>query len=272
MTLSVTSAPANALAILQALSPSASSQSSSNAAASVTSTASTTSATSAQAGGVSTGAGAGAVQSLYAILDCVGQAVTTADAADAAGQTVIGLLQQMRDASGQAADPTTSTDQRAGLIEHVRTISRQIGPALSSATVNGANLVDGSMASGLKVVLGDSATASLTPVDLTLGGSTLGVSADASVATATAAASTFVSLGDAIGAAGSALSTLRAQADQISAHGSAVQTLGQALASPDQDGGDSVRLMALQLSQQLSSQPCAIVNQSPQSILSLFRS
>ena len=68
------------------------------------------------------------------------------------------------------------------------------------------------------------------------------------------------------------MSTLRAQADQISAHGSAVQTLGQALASPDQDGGDSVRLMALQLSQQLSSQTSAIANQSPQSILSLFRS
>ncbi len=110
-------------------------------------------------------------------------------------------------------------------------------------------------------------------MDLTLGGSTLGLSADATVATPQGAASALADLGGAIGAAGVGLSTLQTQADQIGAHADFVQTLGQALASPelaspDADGGDSVRLMALQV----AAQPSAIANQSPLSILSLFRS
>ena len=264
MSLSVTpsalGAP-NTLALLQALSQPAS----------LPSTASPAAAIAAADPSVSTSASAGA-QGLFSVADGVSQALTAADAADAAGQSVIGLLQQLRTAAGQAADPSTSDDQRAALDSQFQAGAGQIAPTLSAATAGGANLVDGSLASGLKVALGAGTTASLTPVDLSLGGSTLALPADASLATADGAAAAFASLGGAIGRASAGLSTLQTQADQISAHSGFVQTLGQALASPDQDGGDSVRLLALQVSQQLSAQPSAIANQSPQSILSLFRS
>ena len=267
MSLSVSSAT-SALAALQALSAQAAgagATSSTPASASPSSTASpTTRDTTSVAGGDTLG--------LYALVQGAGQAATAADAADAAGQSVLGLLQQLRARADTAADPATSTASRASLDAGFQAIAAQIGPTLAAAGVNGVNLVDGSLDSGLKVALGDGTSASLMPADLTLGGPTLRLSADASVATATAAASAFSTLGAAIGATGSALDTLRGQADQIGAHVGFVQSLGQALAAPADDSGDSVRLLALQVSQQLSVQSGAVANASPQSILSLFRS
>jgi flagellin-like hook-associated protein FlgL len=43
------------------------------------------------------------------------------------------------------------------------------------------------------------------------------------------------------------------------------------LAAPQDDSADSVRLLALQVSQQLAGQSSAVANASPQSVLSLFR-
>ncbi len=270
MTLSVTSAP-SALAALQALPL----QGAANPADSGTRTAAGTTFSKSASfvrDAAPTTAAQSQTQSLYALADGAGQASTAADAADAAGQGVLGLLQQLRDAAGASASPSTSSDARAALQAQFQANAGQIAPTLAGATVNGVNLLDGSLSGGLKVALSDGTTASLTPVDLSLGGSVLALTSDASVATATAAASAFASLGEAIGTAGSALSTLRSQADQISAHSSFVQTLGQAVASPSDDGGDSARLLALHVSQQLSGLSSSVANASPQSILSLFRS
>ena len=264
MSLSVTSAP-DTLALLQALSRQVPSQPA--AGAGRTSATDQTSTTAAPSVSAST-----SFPNPPSVADGVAQALTSADAADAAGQSVIGLLQQLRAAAGQAADPLTSADDRAALNQQFQASAAQIAPTLAGATVNGANLVDGSLSSGLKVALGGGATASLTPVDLSLGGSTLSLPADASLATSDGAAAAFTSLGGAIGSASAGLSTLQTQADQISAHAGFVQTLGHALASSDQGGGDSARLLVLQVSQQLSAQPASIANQSPQAILSLFRS
>ncbi len=265
MTLSVTSAT-GALAALQALSAQTSTTPSTSGLATTAASATPTAHDIVQASG---GQAPGA-QGLGPLMNGISQAVTAADAASAAGQTVVGLLQQMRDAAGVAAHAETPADQRAVLDGHFQSGAAGIGEALSGATVNGVNLIDGSRRAGLKVSLGDGAAASLTPTDLSLGGSKLGISTALSIATATAASSAFSSLGQAIGVAGAALAGLQGQADQISAHAGAVQTLAQAIPSSGDD--DGVRLMALQLGQQLSGQSSAIANQSPQAILALFRS
>jgi len=210
--------------------------------------------------------------SLFAAVDGMGQALSAADAAGAAGGAVLDLLQQMRDAAGQASDPTVADATRASLQHAFRAAAGSLAPTLAGATVNGTNLLDGSMKRGLKAPLGDGATASLTPLDLTLGGPTIDVPPDASIATAEDAASLSDTLGQAIGAAGQALSGLQNQADRLRAHGGALQALGATLASPADDGGDSIRLMALQVSQSLSASQGAIANAAPQAILSLFRS
>ena len=268
MNLSVSSPAASALAALQALSLQAGASGSSQTAATIPAAASPfdASATSISAATASAGS------SLYALVEGAGQATTAADAAGAAGSTVLDLLQQLRQTAAHAADPSLSSADRQALDAGFRQAAGQIDPTLAAATVNGANLVDGSQASSLKVALGDGSVASLTPLNLTLGGPILGFGAETSVATATAAASAFATLGEAIGAAGSALGTLGGQAAQITAHVGFVQNYSQALASPSDDGGDSVRLLALQLSQQLSTQTTAVANAAPQSILSLFRS
>jgi hypothetical protein len=211
-----------------------------------------------------------AAQSLYAAVNGVGQALTAADAADAAGQTVLGLLQQMREAAGVASAPESTADDLDQARSTFQSAASQFGPALAGAGVGDVNLVDGSMVSGLKVPLGDGANASLSPTNLSLGGPIVGT--PAGVDTATAASDTFEALGSAIGAASGALSALRSQADQINAHAGVVQQFGQALAAPEGDGDDSVRLLALQVSQQLAAQPQPVANAAPQSVLSLFRS
>ncbi len=278
MSLNVTSAP-QTLALLQALSlQNSGSQATAQTSSAQTSGAQTSGAqtssasTLAATASASTVTAGGAVQQMFAAADGVAQALTAADAAGAAGQGVIGLLQQMHAYAGQAADPAASAGDRAALERQFQASARQIAPTLSGATVNGLNLVDGSMASSLKVTLGDGSTASLTPVDLTLGGSTLGAAAQPFLATPQAAASASASIGTALGGASAGLSTLQTQADQISAHTDFVQTLASASATSADVDGDSARLLALQVSQQLSGQTTAIANGAPQSILSLFRS
>ena len=216
--------------------------------------------------------GANATQGLFAQVDGVGQALTAADAAHAAGQSVLGLLQQMRDAAGQASDPATPDTERARLGQQFQAHAAQIGPTLSGAAVNGVNLVDGSAGTGLKVALGDGSATTLSAANLGLGGPTLALPPDASVTTVTAASHAFSALGDALGATSAALATMRGQADQISAHAGFVQTLSQAAAAPQDDSADSVRLLALQVSQQLAGLSASVANASPSSVLSLFRS
>src|SRR5215813_5087372 len=64
------------------------------------------------------------------------------------------------------------------------------------------------------------------------------------------------------------------QTDQIAAHAGLVAQASQSLQAigshPDLDG-DGARLLALQVSQQLSSQSQSIANQAPQALLSLLR-
>ena len=264
MSLSVSSPAASALAALQALSLQAGASGSSQPATTAVSGPSLF-------GANSVIATASAGSSLYALVEGAGQATTVADAASATGSSVLDLLQQLRQTAASAADTSLSSADREALNADFQATAGQINPTLADAAVNGVNLVDGSQASSLKVALGDGSSASLTPLNLTLGGPTVGLSPRASVATATAAASAFATLGDAIGATSSALATLGSQADQITAHLGFVQSFNQVLASPGGDDGDSARLLALQLSQQLSGQTISMANASPQSILSLFR-
>jgi flagellin len=211
-----------------------------------------------------------AVQGAYVAADAVSQALTAADAAGAAGQTVLGLLHQMQSLAGQASVPGLSSTDRAQLSARFQDAAGQIGPALSGAGVNGLNLVDGSQQASVKLALADGATASLTPANLAPGGPVLGT--PPGVDTATAASSSLLTLGTALGAASDALSTLQGQAAQVDAHAGFVQQLGLSSAPSGDDGGDSVRLLALQISQQLSAQPSGVANAAPQAVLSLFRS
>lgn len=199
-------------------------------------------------------------------------AATSLDVALTASASVEQLLQQLRQDAVSAADPTLSSDDRASLNSGFQADLAQIQKTVTGASAGGVNLLDGSAVNGVS----QPGVATLTGVNLSLGGPLIGVAADASLSDpATASA-----LADQLGAA---LDNVSGAVGQIAAQGQAVQNHLQVLAqaslslSPSASGGissdlssDGARLMALQVQQQLSVGGGALANQSPNAILALF--
>lgn len=213
------------------------------------------------------GAGAG----VYAASQGVGQALSAADAAASAGQSVLGLLTQMRQVAAQAGGTDLATAARQALDQAFQAGAAAISPTLQSAAVGGVNLVDGS-SPPLKVTLGDGAQTALPTLDLRSDGPTLALGG-ATLATAADAATAQGQVETAIQGASGALAGLQARAGALATHAALVQSAGQTAVAPSADAGDDgARLLALQVSQQLSAQTNAIANATPQQILALFRS
>jgi len=180
-----------------------------------------------------------------------------ADAAAASGSLIEGLLAQMRDAAVSAADPNVGGDARSALNAGFQSGLTQIQAAIGAASVDGANLLDGSGA-------GQSGLAAF---DFSLGGPLIGVGANASLNEPQAAAALVNQLDAALGDVGDAVTALGAQSDALQAGGltSAAGGVDPAL---DADGA---RLAALQVQQQIAAGAGAIGNQAPAAVLALFR-
>ena len=243
-----------------------------------------------QSGTAGTTAGAGATSLLNAltssqdpsasIIDLSGGTAATAgvsaglatsasiaDAAVASGTTIEGLLAQMRQDAVSASDPTLDSDSRAALDSGFKANLAQIQQAISGASVGGVNLLDGSATSGANV-----SAATLTGVNLSLGGPLIGVGANASLSDPTSAAAIANQLGTAIDKVGDAVDQISAQGQAIESHLSVVAQAGLGITGVN--GGldaDGARLAALQVQQQLSLSNGAVASQSPNAILSLFQ-
>jgi flagellin len=178
----------------------------------------------------------------------------------AAGTSIQSLLAQMRDDAVSASNTALDSTSRAALNADFKTNLAQIQQAIASADVGGVNLIDGSVSGAANV-----SAATLTGVNLSLGGPLIGVGADAS------------QLGSAIGNVGQAVDQISAQGQAIDSHLSLLAQAGLSL-SPAVAGAvntgldsDGARLAALQVQQQLSLAGGGIANQSPNAILSLFQ-
>jgi len=195
-----------------------------------------------------------------------------ADAAVAAGSLVEGLLVQMRQDALGAADPSLDGDSRAALDQGFRTGLAQIQKAIASAGVAGVNLLDGSV-TGLANV----SSATLSGVNLSLGGPVIGVGPDATLSDPAGSATIADSLAAAIDKVGQAIGRISAQSQAIESHLGLVAQAGQALSSGvagQVNGGldgDGARLAALQVQQQLTLTNASIGNTAPNAILSLFQ-
>jgi len=192
-----------------------------------------------------------------------------ADAAVSAGSLIEGLLAQMRQDALTASDVTLDSDSRAALSQGFRDNLGQIQKAIGAAGVAGVNLLDGTVNGPAAI-----GAATLTGVDLSLGGPVIGVGADASLADPAAAAAIAGQLGAAIDRVGQAVGAISAEGQAIEGH---LQLVAQASLSGLQgqvDGGldaDGARLAALSAQQQLSLANAGIANQAPNAILSLFQ-
>src|SRR5271169_4109396 len=99
-----------------------------------------------------------------------------ADSAVAAGTTIEGLLAQMRQDAVTASNPNLDSDSRAALDSGFKANLAAIQKAVTSAGVDGTNLIDGSVNGAANV-----SAATLTGVNLSVGGPLIGVGADASL-------------------------------------------------------------------------------------------
>jgi flagellin len=192
-----------------------------------------------------------------------------ADAAVAAGTTVESLLARMRQDATSAADPGLDSGGRAALDTDFKANLAQIQQAIASASVGGVNLLDGSVNGAANV-----SAATLTGVNLSLGGPVIGLTADASLTDPTSAAAIASQLGGAIDKVGQAVDQISAQGQAIESHLSVVAQAGLVGVGASVDGGldaDGARLAALQVQQQLSLSGGAIASQAPNAVLSLFQ-
>ena len=221
------------------------------------------------------------VSSLQAVTDSLNRATSIADVTSAAGQSISDLLNSMKQKVVAAQDPSLDTASRAALNADYTALVKQIQQVITSATFDGANILNGSISGGgLRFIADADATAYITlqTQNMSLGGSIITLAATSTIGTYTAATTVASALTTTIVNVNAALARLGAQQNQIEAHNKFVSKLSDALTSGignlvDADmAHESARLQALQVQQQLGTQALSIANQAPQIILSLFKS
>lgn len=219
------------------------------------------------------------IGALSAVKMSLDRATSVSDVALTAGETVSDLLNVLKEKVVAAMDPSIDTASRNALDGDFKATLKQITQALTNASFDGANLLNGSLTSNIRFLANADANAyiTLSVKNLSLGGSILTIAAGASITTATLATSVLTQLNASIANVNQALGDLGAQAKQIEAHNTFISKLTDVLNSGignlvDADlAKESARLQALQVQQQLGAQALSIANQAPQIVLSLFQ-
>ncbi len=216
--------------------------------------------------------------SLNAVKDSLARGSSTIDVALAAGESVSDLLSQMKEKALAASEATLDSSSRDALNEDFKALRDQISKAVENAEFNGTNLLDGSTTSvGALANANGTSTLTVMAEDLTLGGSVVTVASTDSIGTATAASAMMTTVQDSIDAVSASLARLGTASKSYAMHQSFVSKLQDAIDAGvgnlvDADlAKESAKFQALQTKQQLGVQALSIANQTPQSILSLFR-
>jgi flagellin len=219
------------------------------------------------------------VGALGAVKQSLDRATAVADVALSAGESISDLLNQLKEKVVAAKDGSLKTQSRELLNNDFQALLRAIKSAIDNATFDGANILNGSLTTGIKFLANSDASqfVTLSAKNLTLGGSVISLSLSDSLMTLTGATAALTDLDSSITKLNAALGSIGAQAKQIEAHNGFVSKLTDTLEAGigslvDADlAKESARLQALQVQQQLGAQALSIANQAPQIILSLFR-
>jgi flagellin len=216
--------------------------------------------------------------SLNAVKDSLARGSSTIDVALAAGESVSDLLVQMKEKALAASEATLDASARSALNEDFVALRDQIAKAVENADFNGSNLLNGSAAAiGALANANGTSTMTVTGENLSLGGTVVSVAATDSIGTASAAAAMMTTVQDSIDAVSASLARLGTASKSFAMHQTFVSKLQDAIDAGvgnlvDADlAKESAKLQALQTKQQLGVQALSIANQTPQSILSLFR-
>jgi flagellin len=218
----------------------------------------------------------GDVAGYSAVTESLNRGTSAVDVAMSAGQSISDLLIQMKQQALSASDQSLSTTDRQALNVDFAALRDQITSIVSNAKFNGFDMIDGSTTQITALASSDGtqhitvAAQTMTLAALSLTGATIGTQSSASSMIAT--------IETALTSVDSKLATLSSGAKKFSIQTSFVSQLSDTVTSGignlvDADmATESAELTALQTKQQLGVQALSIANQSPEIILSLFKS
>ncbi|MEM1102960.1 MAG: flagellin [Pseudomonadota bacterium] len=217
------------------------------------------------------------IGALNAVDQSLNRAISISDVALAAGEAISDILVQMKEKVLAANDSSLDQVSRNAYNEDFVALRNQINTIIENAIFDGANLIDGSVAS-IEVLADAEAqnVITVTSEDLSLSGTIMSITTTMSLTTLTAASSALTALESSITNVNAALARIGSTGKTLETHEVFVGKLQDTLETGvgnlvDADlATESARLQALQVQQQLGVQALSIANQQPQLILSLF--
>jgi flagellin len=214
--------------------------------------------------------------SLNAVKDSLSRGQSTIDVALAAGDTITDLLMKMKEKALAASDTSLNSASLKALKTDFDSLRDQITKAADNAQFNGVSLANGKVAE--LVFLSNADGENFTVKAQTLGLQGLGLSTTGTTFTTASEAKAMISdIANALLTATNKLSSLGTASTGLDTHLTFVGKLQDSLDAGvgnlvDADlAKESAKLQSLQTKQQLGVQALSIANQSPQSILSLFK-
>ena len=213
--------------------------------------------------------------SLNAVKDSLQRGQSTIDVGLAAGDTITDLLGKMKEKALAASDTSLNTASFNALVSDFNSLRDQITKAVTNAKFNGVSLVDGTTTKLQFLSNSDGVAYTVSAKTLSLVG--LGLSATASFTTAASAKTMIDTVTKSMTTATNKLANLGTSSTGLDMHLTFTGKLQDSLDAGvgnlvDADlAKESAKLQSLQTKQQLGVQALSIANQTPQSILSLFK-
>ena len=220
----------------------------------------------------------GAVAGYQAVNDSLSRGSSAIDVALSAGQSISDLLIQLKTKALAASDSSLDTTSRQALNQDFVALRDQITTIVKNAVFNGINLVDGSTTQITALASSDGTRRITTSAQkLSLSGAIVTIKTTNTISTQAKASTLVATIQTSLTNVNSSLAKLSAGAKKFSIQSTFTSKLADTLTAGigqlvDADlAKESAKLQSLQVKQQLGVQALSIANQSPQTILSLFK-
>ena len=213
--------------------------------------------------------------SLNSVKDSLQRGQSTIDVALAAGDTITDLLTKMKEKALAASDTSLNTASFNALKADFESLRDQLQKAAENAKFNGVSLADGSTTKLSFLANEDGSNFTVTAQTLSLTG--IGLTAASTFTDAATAKTMIATITTSLQTATNKLSSLGTSSVGLDTHLTFVGKLQDSLDAGvgnlvDADlAKESAKLQSLQTKQQLGVQALSIANQTPQTILSLFK-
>ena len=220
----------------------------------------------------------GNVAGFASVISSLNNGGSLIDTAMSAGQSISDLLIQLKQQALSASDTSLDTSSRQAINANFTALRDQITSIVKNAVFNGTNLVDGST-NKIEALAASDGTRHVTTSaqNMSLSGTIVTLPSTGTVSTQAKASAMIATIESSLTNVDSALAQLSAGSAKFSIQATFTQKLSDTLTTGignlvDANMADeSAMLQSLQVKQQLGVQALAIANQTPQSILSLFK-